>query len=219
MKFFIKQNNESLKENIPNDYPVSAPTLISKSKQFKNIVPKQLEKDTKFPDITQLLNRIKEKYLNTKYLFNLPNNPSTTRYPANQPSQQDHEYLKYIKKDIKTWNNILNTPINIITIKNIHPILVVETSDELLIKVTAELKYLKTIFYLELSYYGLIERTDDFFTNQNNTIHLQLVEINKININQYLQSKQPVTEEAPFITMSEQMAYVDEINKKYEATA
>ena len=205
MKFFINKDKQPKTNNQTTD--ILPDNIMKYAKLLKK------EKTTKFPDKNRLIDIIKQKYVHPQYSFNLPNNPLVTRYPVSQPSSQDDKYLKYINKDIMQWNNILNMPIDI---KDIQPVIVVEAGDEFLIKVNVKINYFEKSIYLQLSYYGLAEKMDDFFANQNTTYQLQMVDIIKIDADEYQSSKKPIIHEAPFMTMLEQMAYVDQINKIHE---
>lgn len=165
-----------------------------------------------FPRKNELIHLIKKNYLNPKYYFNLPNKPSNTRYPLFQQLPQDIKYLKYIKEDINQWNKILEQ--QNIFVYNIKPIVIVETENEFLIKINVKLSYCDKFLYLQLSYYGVMDKTDDFFDNNGNTISLQMIGIDEITKQEY--HRKPLVPEATFMTMEEQMAYVDKINKMHE---
>lgn len=220
MNFFIKKNkqpvidkNENNSDKNENSGDKIHISLNNHIKKIKKIKKKPKKEKIKFMEKTKLIDIIKQKYLNSQYLFNLPNNPVITRYPTSNFLPQDSKYLKNISANIMKWNNILTSPVNLLFIDNIQPINVLETDNEFLIKVNVKLIYLNKSFYVQLIYYGLIDKMDDFFTSQDNTYRLQMVAMDEINNLIYQKSKEPILVELPFMTMEEQMNYVDKINK------
>ena len=189
--------------------------LIEKNKQLS--VPKE--------SANKLLDMIRSEFLDTQYFFNMASQPSTTRCPNKNTIKKDKKYIKHIENNIKEWNNFLSAscndnqssntkPIDVIEIK---PISIEETNDEFIVIANAKLFYLYKTLHLQLTYYGKIERTDDFLNGGTDTYILQLTNIKPISKNDFSQSIIAANNyTGPFITMDEQMAYVNKIKEMHE---
>jgi len=171
-----------------------------------------------FPNATKLIKTIKSEFLNNQYKFNLARQPVTTRYPNKNTKRIDNKYIKHIKKNINAWNNIFTDDYyNIIKVKDIRLICIIETTNEFIIKANVQLLYLGKTLHIELSYYGQIEKSDDFLNGQTDVYQLQLLNIKPITKSEF---EVPVitakSNHNSFMTMDEQMKYVDKINRLHQ---
>lgn len=181
--------------------------------------------------INEVLNMIKFEFLDKQYFFNMSNRPVATRNSNINTKKEDKKYIKHIKNNINEWNQVL--PLNSDHIKTmvIKPIFIKETDNEFVITVNAKLLYLNKTLHLQLTYYGKIEKTDDFLNGGTDTYILQLVNIKpitKFDFSQLITTincsttsdyefiAQGDNNTDPFISMAEQMAYVNKINKIHE---
>jgi hypothetical protein len=163
-------------------------------------------------NVNDIIEKIKTKCANSNYQFNLPNLPVTTRYPS---SWIDKRYLEFIRLDINKWNEMLfgSSRRNYLRLKELHPIMIMETEYDFIIVVIAKIWYSKLMIYLELRYYGKIEESDDF-TNDDD-YYIQLIDIETLSKSDYKKYIRNINDKTyyPFMTMKEQMAYVDRINR------
>jgi hypothetical protein len=90
-----------------------------------------------------------------------------------------------------------------------------ETLNEFVIKLYASLIYRKKSIHFLLTYYGQIDRSDDFLNGSSDVYTLQLIDIKPVPKNDF--DIQPVAinqvDDGPFMTMKEQLTYVDRINQ------
>ena len=164
------------------------------------------------PDATMLLQNIKKYHVNNQYKFNIATLPVTARSPSSSTLHLDKKYIKHITKNINSWNKTLNIPQESINVVKIKPIFITETSNEFIVKANTDILYLKKHIFLQLTYYGYIERSDDPF-NQNDYYTLQLVDLKPITRQEYM-SEHNIHQ--PFMSMAEQMEYVSKINKMHD---
>lgn len=169
-----------------------------------------------FLHATELLDLIKSEHLNTKYQFNAATLPSTTKYINRDNMQTVKRHIKYITSNILEWNNLLDS--ELLSVRQIIPVLIVETHDEFIIKVYVELLYLNKTLHLRMSYYGQIIRTDDFINDGKDVFVLQLIEINPISGADFISNITAATgrNNDTFITMNDQLAYVDMVNLQHK---
>lgn len=179
------------------------------------------EIDNKFLTAGNLINIIKTEYLDDQYKFNIANLPVTTYHPNRDTKKMDKKYLKHIKNNIKEWNNILREYTqNKISVRDIIPILIMKTENEFIIKVQVQLIYLNKTLHLQLMYYGQIEKLDDFLNYGSDIYILQLIDISPMSKKEYNMFKEKEPDNyLPFMTMNEQMEYVDKINKMHAEEA
>lgn len=202
---------------------------INKSEKFSNmnttsITNTFLTDDNKLPSIHELLDMIKEEFLDKKYYFNMANLPVTTRYSNYNIKSKDKKYIKHIKNNINEWNEIFDDNQNsdkYIEIKEIKPIFIKETENEFIITINTKLSYLQKTLHIQITYYGQIEENDDFINNdtETDTYILQLIQFKPIHKNDYGQNITAYNNNihnSSFITMDEQMAYVNKIKKMHE---
>lgn len=194
------------------------------SEQFQSTNYKQnywdlTEDKIELPNASNLFVLIRSEYVDEKYAFNIPNQPVTTRYPNRNTLHADSKYLQHIKKDINSWNELFykyyQTYQNILQVKSITPIFVMETLNEFVITVNVSLIYLGKTIHFQLTYYGQIDKNDDFFNGATNKYYLQLVNIKPITKSEYRLQPNPMNNDTdcPFMSMKEQLQYVDRINK------
>ena len=162
-----------------------------------------------------VLNNIKEEFLDDQYKFNIPNLPQTTRYCTKYTAHIDNKYVEQIKRNINDWNET-------ISIQGIKPIFIIEAGKEFVMKINVSLLYANKTMHLELEYYGQIERSDDFLNGGFDSYILQLVSIKPIKKSEYdINPDAPIAADNnldinnPFISMREQLEYVDKINKMH----
>lgn len=166
------------------------------------------------PNINELFSQIKDQFLDQKYYFNLSTQPVTSRYLGHNLSKKDKKYLKHIKNSILEWNQLLDK--KLIKIKEIIPIFIKETEDEFVITVNVRISYHKKMLYLSLVYYGKNQRSDDFINHPQDTYVIQLIDLKVISKNDFYQKNRATENDAPFITMDEQLAYVNKIHQMHQ---
>lgn len=155
-----------------------------------------------------LLRRIKNEYLDTEYHYNLSNQPSVTRYPSNDRYSKDRKYLKYIRDSINSWNEICDKRKKMF-VQKLIPIIITETEDEFVITVRAKMIFCGKFLHLELSFHGIVLRSDDF--DQDDSCEIQLVNIKPISRIIFDDTNQNPKEYNPFISMDQQLKYVAEM--------
>lgn len=176
------------------------------------------------PDATNLIELIKNEFMDLGYRFNVANLPVTTRQSNTSTLKLDKKYLKHVRNNIESWNDIFDSYCKgdkkIITIKGIRPIFVMETDHEFIIKVLVKIFYQDRSMHLELTYYGEMDRKDDFDNWGCDSYIIQLVTIRPIVKTEYDQivgdrNVQESEHSGPFMSMKDQMAYVDHVNKMH----
>jgi hypothetical protein len=196
---------------------------------YDTVVDKDLGLD--LPDANGLILLVKNDYQDLQYRFNVPNQPVTFRYPDRNTVHKDSKYLRYIKKEILTWNNIFekyyDTHKKFIKVLDMKPIVVEETESEFKIKLNVALSYRQKMLYLQLGYYGQIEKSDDFLNGGRDIYILQLYDVRQIskadfeprlaamNAGSVRAGEHAPWVSKPFMTMEEQMKYVNDINKMH----
>jgi len=166
------------------------------------------------PTGLELVKLITNEYYQPKYLFNIATKPVTTRYPNPYNQRKDKKYLKYIKENIRDWNDLLPTNKKLIKIVGVKLIFVKETENEFVVDANVKLLYQNQTIHLNVSYYGNIEYSDDFLNEVASTCYLQLVRLKIISPIEYDSTK--IRENvSPFISMEEQLAYVEKIKQMH----
>lgn len=155
----------------------------------------------------ELLEIIKDEYLDQNYKFNIIGLPVTTRNFNNSPI--DKKYIYHIRNNINEWNHLSD---KIIELLNIKLVFIQETENEFLIKVNVKILYAKKTMHLSLCYHGRIERTDDPINLGNDVYIFQLVDIKPLSRNDF-DTKHLISNQ--FITMEDQLKYVDRINQMH----
>jgi len=182
------------------------------------------------PNASELLYLITSEYLDDEshhgtgqYRFNLANQPVTTRHPNKNQTPKDKKYMKAISRNIKGWNELFYKYYQMsgrpLTVKCIKLLFVMETENEFIVKVNASLLYLGKSIHFQITYYGQIDRSDDFLNGNTDVYVLQPVEIRPIPKSEFAVEPLPMNEnesDGPFMTMNEQLQYVDRINKMHQ---
>jgi hypothetical protein len=172
-----------------------------------------------FPNISNLVFLIKSEYADVDYRFNVPNQPVTMRYPNRNTSEQDAKYIKYIRRDIEQWNDLFKkyyqTDKKLIKINGIRLLFIRETTNDFVLTSNVSLSYLGKTLHCELTYYGQIERNDDFLNGATDMYTLQLVTIKPISKSEFNIQVEP-NDEGPFMSMREQLDYVDRMNRIHQ---
>lgn len=181
---------------------------------LKQVVNK---KSSDLPNAPSLIDLIRSEYVDPypQYVFNKPNLPMTTRYPHDKNDPIDQTYIKLIKGDITSWNLLFkkyySTIKKFILIKNIKLITVQETETEFLLTANVSLTYLSKTLHLNLLYHGENIRSDDFLNGAPPIQHsLQLVRVIPIKKGEY--DAEIKFKSDPFITMADQLSYVQQVN-------
>jgi len=139
-----------------------------KQEQFNyNFSEKQV---TSLPNLSNIIEFIRENYLDSQYTFNLSNSRVTTRNINCDLKKHDRIILQKIMISIEQWAEIMKSPEPIIVDK-INPLFIMYTDDEFYIRLNAKISYQDDVIYLKLSYYGNI--SDDKYI-------LQLIEIDTV---------------------------------------
>lgn len=176
------------------------------------------------PDATNLVELVKNEFMDPKYRFNIASLPVTTRYSNTHTYKLDKKYLKHVRNNIKSWNEIFDSYCkgdhNLITIREIKPIFVMETDHEFVIKVCAKILYQEKTMHLELTYYGEMDKKDDFIDWGCDTYIIQLLAIRPVIKSEYNHTIEAINAQpesnGPFMSMKDQMTYVDRINKMHQ---
>ncbi len=179
-------------------------------------------KNDKLPTAKKLLSMIKSEFLIDSYLFNIANLPVTTRHPSSDSVMKDKKYKKYIEKSIEEWNEILDD--NYLSIKYISLFFIKETASEFVIMSNNKLLYQNKSLHLQTTFYGTFNKNDDFINGGSDTWTLQLVDIKPITKTDFDSSlnlsKKWIGADSqnygPFMSMAEQMTYVNKINKMHQ---
>lgn len=171
------------------------------------------------PNASNLLELIRSEYQDDDYRFNLANLPVTSHVPNKNTIASDRKFMTAVERDIYSWNKLFQKYYGIekklIKVKELRSSFIQQTADEFMIVLYASLMYLNRSIHFKLQYYGQILRNDEFLNNPTTEYPLQLVDIQpikKVDFNQTPVAKS-VAEENPFLSMSEQLAYVDRINE------
>ena len=155
------------------------------------------------PDIIDL---IKKYHLNRSYKFNIPNLPvqtSTSTSTSTSFQFQTKKYTKKINSDMSQWQKITKCKIHI---QKINILMVVYTDVEAIITANAYLFCENKPLCVELKYYFRTEQPDEFDREEISII--QLIEITPM--------KRKKINYSPFISMKDQMAYVNSVDTKHK---
>lgn len=199
------ENKNKLKEMLK-------PSYIKSFENKENTIPQQENfqkqiKNTKEQNSDSLLSIIRSNHLDPNYQFNIANSPINLMNLHKDNMHYD-KYKKYITKEINSWKKIYK---NNFQVFNIEPIYIAETLDEFLVKANANINFYGKSLFVQVVYYGMVERSDDPF-NTCDKYKLQLVGIKKISRSEY----STITKiDNPFMTMNEQMEYIAKINQMH----
>ena len=165
---------------------------------------------------------IDTEYIRDQYKFNVTGQPSVSRYPSRNTITQDKKYIKQIKRDMASWNNLFpkyyDTNKKLIQIAEIKLIFITETDFEFVIQGMVKLIYQGKSMHFRFEYYGRIDRTDDFINGGTDTYMLQLSSLRPLTKSEF-DSKidgKYLDEKAPFASISSQMKYVDKVNQQHQ---
>jgi len=188
-----------------------------------------LEKlDMKLPTGNELFILLRSEYIDStqdqaNYRFNLINLPVTTRIPTASTASLDRKYEKLLRKDILQWNNVF--PIyyklnkELIDLKGFKLTYVAETETEFVLDAVIKLTYMKKPMCFKVHYYGRLERGADFLNGERESYILKLVRLQPITTAEYNEQVSPKDRPdgdiGPFMSMRDQMAYVDQYNKSH----
>lgn len=161
-------------------------------------------------------------YSNNKYKFNLANLPVTSRTPSTSTYHSDKKYIKLVKREIMMWNNIFpkyyNTDKDLIQIKDFKPTYIAETEYEFVLKADVKLVYRMRSMHFRIEYYGQLIKGLDFINGEKNTYDMKLIGIDAITKSDFDSQLRPNQRGniSSFITMEEQLKYVDAVNKSHK---
>ena len=218
------------------DSSITLPDILGKSKpnskikyqgQNQNQNQNQNQAQTSYPLLSVkksniFFQKIKDEYLDTQYKFNIAGLPTKTRNPNKNTETKDKKYLKHIRKNIENWNEIFTTQrehkfdFEAIRVQNIKLIFISETECDFLVKTQVELLYLEQIVYLDLTFYGQIEVSDDIFADGSDIYIIQLVEGCVMSKSDYRPNNLSNYEYTPFMTMEQNATYANKINKMHK---
>lgn len=172
--------------------------------------------DLGLPNASDLVDLINAEYGDNQYRFNEVNLPVSFRYPSHDLTSREKAYLKHIQRNIQSWNRLFHkyydTNKQLLGINSINLISLQETEAEFIAHVNVSLTYLGRTLHVKLVFYGEIIQTDDFLNGGTNKYLLQLVEIKPIRKSDFISEINAENVSGPFITMDDQLSYVDRIN-------
>lgn len=185
------------------------------------------EPHLKLPEPHELYILLRSEYMDTEYnrnqyRFNITGQPTTSRYPNANTVIPDKRYVKQIRKDMMSWNNLFpkyyDVKKKLIEIVDIKLIFITETDFEFVIQGMVKIKYRGKFMHFRFEYYGQINRTDDFINGGTDTYTLQLSSLKPMSKSEFesqLDGKY-LDEKSSFVTIDSQMKYVDKINKLHQ---
>jgi hypothetical protein len=173
----------------------------------------------RLPKMDELYILIRSEYVDDQYRFNIPNQPVTTRYPNKYSFAIDKKFLKHVRDDIEGWNELFykyyQTNEQYIKVVSLKPVYIMETQNEFVTTVNSCISYINKNMYYKLTYYGIIDRNDDFLNGLSDQYTLQLLNIIPISKSEF---EVIVTDndDGPYMTMNEQLQYVDRMNRLHK---
>jgi hypothetical protein len=139
---------------------------------YVRIPKKKVENFTNLVKKKNIFKKIKNKYLDPQFNFNLPNLPVTYHYPHSDRKLMDN-YVKHVTKSIETWKKNLN-----FKLMKINPLQLRKTEKEFVITINIHIKSEKD-YYMQMTFYGSMSDVDDFYSSR--SITMQLINIKEIN--------------------------------------
>lgn len=162
------------------------------------------------------------KFINNNYSCDIIFNPANN--PIIQISDNLNDIFKNVtkrlKKDIIFWNHKLlksyfRTSIDII---DMIPYQINQTNDEFIIEIIIHTKIQYQETFLKIIYHGSINKDINFFSNDlSNKYIFQFLKLSLLTKEMYQNFSQNIKlNENPFMTLNEQMEYVNKINKLHQ---
>ncbi|ANB50524.1 hypothetical protein [Powai lake megavirus] len=163
-------------------------------------------------NIYDLINDINYKY-STDVEFNMANSPIIGQIDKNLSLYISKMITHKLKKDINKWNyNFFNDQNKIILSETII-LNLIATIDEFMVELLGHFFIEKKDYFIKLCYHGKKNTDIDFFSNNNNTYIITMCDIEMSDDDTYLEAiNKNNTQDNVFMTMSEQMKYVNKIN-------
>ncbi|QGR53870.1 hypothetical protein [Moumouvirus maliensis] len=237
--FFIIYQIQKPKKNI-NENVYEKFDETNKNISDNNVEIKTKESNIALSNFNQKYNFYVKKYINpytsskrikiSDLVKSINNNYSCDIIfnPANNPIIQISDNIndifknvsKKLKKDINFWNHKLlrshfKTRIDII---DAIPYQINQTNDEFIIEIIIHTKLQYQDTFLKIIYHGSINKDLDFFSNDlSNKYIIQFMELSLLTKEIYQNLSQNIKlDENPFMTINEQMEYVNKINKLHQ---
>jgi hypothetical protein len=204
--FFIKQakSNTPLEkasepfENISEDLPlrVKRKMKLRRSRRRRSALKPKFEH--KPVSKAKTLSEIIDEFVDPDYDFNFQVLPEVTR--KYNPSL-DQKYIDQIATNVKEWD-----PVGKSEALQILPEQIRETGHEFIIKTRIHAKISDEDRFLWAEYYGQMQKADDYLEGGQDACVLQLIELRPMPKQNFYTGLK--LDEAPFMTMSEQMHHV-----------
>jgi len=199
----LKERNKTRSRLLKNHISVDP----DKKEEFKTL-PTKNNPFSNLPYPLDLISLIKEEYGTDQYKFNNVNLPVSFKYNDDDPI-----YISHILQDMRSWNRLFpkyyDTNRQLLAVNAIHITSIQQTEAEFIIHATASLTYLSRTMHVKVIYYGEIIRTDNILSNDTDTYILHLIDIKAIRKNDF---GTKIYEPDPFLTMKDQLSYVERIN-------
>lgn len=230
MRMYNYQNKEPNKE--PNKENMKQLNFRNRNNSNHNFIPKPLKKITnrnchkirknilnnKFQtsdsiDLDNVIDLIYSKFVVRVDDFNFANKPTTNR-KFDKHNSNDKILMKNIISNINEWNILFQKcSIESVYIDDIHISNILETENECILTVRAILIHGSQKYHIEMNFYGVKDRYDDFFTTGACNYNVVLFSIEHISSRQYHEKS---TIDNPFMTMEQQLEYVKYIEKIHQ---
>ncbi len=169
--------------------------------------------DSETNNVCNLVNEINNKY-SIDIEFNMANNPIIGQIDKNLNSYFLHIVNRKLKNDICEWNHKLFHNQNKIILSETIILNLIATMDEFMVELLGHIFIAKQDYYIKLCYYGKKISDVDFFSNNNNNVYIvSMCNIEMSDDDTYLEAiNRNNTKNNVFMSMSEQMEYVNKIN-------
>lgn len=230
MRMYNYQNKQPNKE--PNKENMKPLNLKNHNNSNHNFIPKSLKKNTnrnchknrkiflndKFQmsnsiDLDNVIDLIYSKFVVRVDDFNFANKPTTNR-KFDKHNYNDKNLMKNIISSINKWNSLFQKySIDSVYIDDIHISDILETESECILTVRAILIHNFQKRHIEMKFFGVKDRYNDFFTTNGCTYNVVLFSIENISSRQYHEKS---IIDNPFMTMEQQLEYVKYIEKIHQ---
>ncbi|AFX92454.1 hypothetical protein CE11_00427 [Megavirus courdo11] len=168
--------------------------------------------DSETNNVCNLVSEINNKY-SIDIEFNMANNPIIGQIDKNLNSYFLHIVNRKLKNDICEWNHKLFHNQNKIILSETIILNLIATMDEFMVELLGHIFIAKQDYYIKLCYHGKKISDIDFFSNNNNTYIISMCNIEMSDDDTYLEAiNRNNTKNNVFMSMSEQMEYVNKIN-------